>query len=119
VSALASRPSSLTLAPMPRPSISPTASVACRDPVGRGCSVRYDEQRGRHLRTATTIAALLVLLATLRAATLVQPVARDAGYGLIVPLAIAAALIAATALAAPGPGSRRKPSSDGAESPRG
>src|SRR3954469_23236928 len=56
---------------------------------GGRIAVRYGEQRDRHLRTATTIAALLVLLATLLAATFGQPVAASARYALIVPLAIA------------------------------
>jgi Protein of unknown function (DUF1275) len=56
---------------------------------GGRMAVRYGEQRDRHLRTATTIAALLVLLATLLAATFGDPVADSARYALIVPLAIA------------------------------
>jgi uncharacterized membrane protein YoaK (UPF0700 family) len=64
---------------------------------GGRMAVRYGEQRDRHLRTATTIAALLVLLATLLAATFGYPVADSARYALIVPLAIAMGIQNATA----------------------
>jgi len=58
---------------------------------------RYGGQQGRHLRTATTIAGAVVLLATLLAAWLGQPVAEEARYALIVPLAVAMGIQNATA----------------------
>jgi uncharacterized membrane protein YoaK (UPF0700 family) len=64
---------------------------------GGRIAVRHGGQRGPHLRTATTIAALLVLLATLLAATFGHPVAQDHSYALIVPLAIAMGIQNATA----------------------
>jgi uncharacterized membrane protein YoaK (UPF0700 family) len=64
---------------------------------GGRIAVRYGGKQGRQLRTATTIAALLVLLATLLAATFGQPVAPHARYALIVPLAIAMGIQNATA----------------------
>jgi len=173
MSAPASRPSSLPRVPMPRPSITPTASLVRGGPLGRGpaaamagcgpllvgltvvtglvdavsylalghvfvanmtgnvvflpfalagapglsapaspaalgafllgalaggrIGVRFGEQRDRHLRTATTIAGLLVLLATLLAAAFGQPVAGSARYAWIVPLAIAMGIQNATA----------------------
>jgi uncharacterized membrane protein YoaK (UPF0700 family) len=55
------------------------------------------EHRGRHLRTATTIAATSVLLAAALAAIFGQPVSEAARYALIVPLAIAMGIQNATA----------------------
>ncbi len=57
------------------PGLSAPASLAALGAFGLGAlaggriAVRYGEQRDRHLRSATTIAALLVLLATILAAT--------------------------------------------------
>src|SRR4051794_2555272 len=64
---------------------------------GGRIAARYDEHRDRHVRTAATIAGLLVLLATLFAATFGHPVAASARYALIVPLAIAMGIQNATA----------------------
>ena len=65
--------------------------------IGGRITVRYGGQQGRHLRTATTIAGAVVLLATLLAALLGQPVAEEARYALIVPLAVAMGIQNATA----------------------
>jgi uncharacterized membrane protein YoaK (UPF0700 family) len=64
---------------------------------GGRIAARYGEHRDRHVQTATTIAGLLVLLATLLAATFGPPVANSARYALIVPLAIAMGIQNATA----------------------
>ncbi len=55
------------------------------------------EHRGRHLRTATAVAVLPLLLAIVLAAIVGQPVSEGARYALIVPLAIAMGIQNATA----------------------
>jgi uncharacterized membrane protein YoaK (UPF0700 family) len=86
------------------PGLSASASVAALGGflvgalAGGRIAARYDAQpRGRHLRTAATIAGLLVLLAMLLAATFGQPVGEHARYAVIVPLAIAMGIQNATA----------------------
>jgi uncharacterized membrane protein YoaK (UPF0700 family) len=64
---------------------------------GGRIAARYGEQQVRHLRAATTIAGVLVLLAMLLAAVFGQPVAEHARYALIVPLAVAMGIQNATA----------------------
>jgi uncharacterized membrane protein YoaK (UPF0700 family) len=64
---------------------------------GGRIAIASDEHRGRHLRTATALAAQPLLLAVILAAIVGQPVSEGARYALIVPLAIAMGIQNATA----------------------
>ncbi len=65
--------------------------------LGGRIAVRSGGHRGRHLRTASAIAVLPLLLAVALAAIVGQPVSGGARYALIVPLAIAMGIQNATA----------------------
>jgi uncharacterized membrane protein YoaK (UPF0700 family) len=64
---------------------------------GGRIAVSAREHRGRHLRTAMTVAAASLLVAVALAAIVGQPVSDNARYALIVPLAIAMGIQNATA----------------------
>ncbi len=65
--------------------------------VGGRIGVRFGGHRGWHLRTASSIAIVPLLLAMIVAAILGQPVSEEARYALIVPLALAMGIQNATA----------------------
>jgi uncharacterized membrane protein YoaK (UPF0700 family) len=64
---------------------------------GGRIAVRCAGHRGRHLRTASAVAVLPILIAVAAAAIIGQPVTGGARYTLIVPLAIAMGIQNATA----------------------
>jgi uncharacterized membrane protein YoaK (UPF0700 family) len=64
---------------------------------GGQISVHFGGHRGLHLRTASSIAIVPLLLAMILAAVLGQPVSEEARYALIVPLAVAMGIQNATA----------------------
>jgi uncharacterized membrane protein YoaK (UPF0700 family) len=64
---------------------------------GGRIAIASDKHRGRHLRTATALAAPPLLFAVIVAAIVGQPVSEGARYALIVPLAIAMGIQNATA----------------------
>ena len=85
------------------PGLSAPASVAALGAflvgaiAGGRLAVRFAGHRGRHLQTATAVAVVPALLATIAAAIAGQPVSEGARYALIVPLAIAMGIQNATA----------------------
>ena len=64
---------------------------------GGAIATRVGEHRGRHLRTASVVALVPLLIAIAVAAALGQPVPREARYALIVPMALAMGIQNATA----------------------
>jgi uncharacterized membrane protein YoaK (UPF0700 family) len=64
---------------------------------GGRIAARFGKHRGRQLRTATAIAVVPVVLATIVAAIAGQPVSDGARYALIAPLGIAMGIQNATA----------------------
>jgi uncharacterized membrane protein YoaK (UPF0700 family) len=85
------------------PGLSATASLAALGAfllgalAGGRIAVRCSGHRGRHLRTASAIALVAMVLAVALAAIIGQPVTGGARYALIVPLAIAMGIQNATA----------------------